>query len=358
MEIYKKIILLIAFLIFIYIVFDLYQRKQRFALYSFDIKENFDIPNPSQSSEDIELNSMIFKDQPKITSVSEQDKNMPLSQYVIKASYNSACTGEYVNAKAVEYVITRGCRFVDFEVFDISNVPSVAFSKDPTFKSIDSKNKISLDNALTTVVTTAFSSKSPNSKDPMFIHLRIKSNNNDIYKMVAKSVDASLKSKLYNGKVKDKTKVSDIMGKIVLLVDKTIRYDYKNYTGCLKNDKNCYDLSKYVNIESGSEYLRLDQYSKVLDQQKNRPRILDNNNSTDKNYIHLVIPDFNMKNTTNPSIGKFVTDYGCQIVAYKFYNKDAQLEEYEMLFNENRYGILKLADSIIYLTKEDEELNA
>ena len=65
-----------------------------------------------------------------------------------------------------------------------------------------------------------------------------------------------------------------------------------------------------------------------------------------------------MKNTTNPSIGKFVTDYGCQIVAYKFYNKDAQLEEYEMLFNENRYGILKLAESIIYLTKEDEELNA
>jgi hypothetical protein len=148
------------------------------------------------------------------------------------------------------------------------------------------------------------------------------------------------------------------MGKIVLLVDKTIRYDYKNYTGCLKNDKNCYDLSKYVNIESGSEYVRHNQYSTILDQKKNRPRILDDNENTDKKFINLVIPDFNMKNTTNPSIGKFVTDYGCQIVAYKFYNKDAQLEEYEMLFNENRYGILKLADSIIYLTKEDEELNA
>ena len=358
MEIYKKIILFIAFFIFIYIVFDLYQQKQTLALYLFNIKENFDIPNPSQSSEDIELNSIIYTDQQKITSISTEDTNMPLSQYVVKASYNSACTGEYVNAKAVEYVITRGCRFVDFEVFDISNVPMVAVSKDPTFKSIDSKNKISLDDALTTVVTTAFSSKSPNSKDPMFIHLRIKSNNNDIYKMVAKSVDASLKSKLYNGKVKDKTKVSDIMGKIVLLVDKTIRYDYKTYTSCLKNNKNCYDLEKYINIESGSEYLRLDQYSKVLDQQKNRPRILDDNNSTDKKYIHLVIPDFNMKNTTNPSIGIFVKEYGCQIVAYKFYNKDVQLEEYEKLFNENRYGTLKLVDAIIYLTKEDEELNA
>jgi hypothetical protein len=95
-----------------------------------------------------------------------------------------------------------------------------------------------------------------------------------------------------------------------------------------------------------------------LDQQTNRPRILDDNNSTDKKYIHLVIPDFNMKITNNPSIGKFVKDYGCQIVAYKFYNKDAQLEEYEMLFNENRNGTLKLAEAIIYLTKEDEELNA
>jgi hypothetical protein len=358
MEIYKKIILFIAFLIFIFIIFDLYQRKQSLALYLFNRKENFDIPNPSQSSQDIELNRMIYADQQKITSVSREDSNMPLSQYVVKASYNSACTGNYVNTKAVEYIITRGCRFVDFEVFDISNVPMVAFSKDPTFKSIDSKNKILLDDALNTVVTTAFSSKSPNSKDPMFIHLRVKSNNNNIYKMVAKSVDASLKSKLYDGKIDEKTKVSDMMGKIVLLMDKTIKYDYKKHTGCGPLDNNCYDLSKYVNIESGSEYLILDQYSKLLDQEKNRPRILDDNENTDKKYIHLVIPDFNMKNTTNPSIGIFVKEYGCQIVAYKFYNKDAQLEEYEMLFNENRYGILKLADSIIYLTKEDEELNA
>lgn len=358
MEIYKKIILLIAFLIFIFIIFDLYQQKQALALYLFDMKENFDIPNPSQSSEDIELNSMIYNDQQKITSISQEDANMQLSQYIIKASYNSACTGNYVNTNAIEYVISRGCRFVDFEVFDISNVPMVAFSKDPTFKSIDSKNKISLDNVLTTVVTTAFSSKSPNSKDPMFIHLRVKSNNNDIYKMVAKSVDASLKSKLYNNKINDKTKLSDIMGKIVLLMDKTIRYDYNKYTVCGNNDKNCYDLSKYINIESGSEYVRLNQYSTILDQQKNRPRILDDNENTDKKFINVVIPDFNIKNTTNPSIGKFIKDYGCQIVAYKFYNKDAQLEEYEMLFNENRYGTLKLVDSIIYLTKEDEELNA
>ena len=38
MEIYKKIILFIAFLIFIYIVFDLYQRKQRLALNLFNRK--------------------------------------------------------------------------------------------------------------------------------------------------------------------------------------------------------------------------------------------------------------------------------------------------------------------------------
>jgi hypothetical protein len=296
--------------------------------------------------------------QQKITSVNVADSDMPLSQYVVKASYNSACTGNYVNTKAIEYVITRGCRFVDFEVFDISNIPYVAFSKDPTFKSIDSKNKILLDEALTTVITTAFSSKSPNLNDPMFIHLRIKSKDNDVYKVVAKSVDASLKSKLYDGKIDEKTKLQDVMGKIVLFVDKTIRYDYKKYTSCEIIEKNCYDLSKYINIESGSEYLRLNQYSTILDQPNTRPRILDDNKSTDKTYIQLVIPDFNMKNTANPSIGKFVKDHGCQIVAYKFYNKDSFLEEYEALFNENSYGTLQLVDAIVYLTKEDEELNA
>ena len=358
MEIYKKIILLIAFFIFIYIIFDLYQRKQALVLYLFNRKENFDVPNPSQSSEDIEFNHMINTNQQKITSVSTEDTNMPLSQYVVKASYNSACTGNYVNTEAVEYVISRGCRFVDFEVFDMSNVPHVAFSKDPTFNSIDSKNKILLNDVLTKVVTTAFSSKSPNLKDPMFINLRIKSNKNSLYKLVAKTIDASLKPKLYNDKINGKTKLSDIMGKIVLLVDKTIRYDYKDYTSCGANDKNCYDLSKYINIESGSNYVRLNQYSTILEEPIMRPRILDDNENTDKKYINLVIPDFNMKNTTNPPIGKFIKEHGCQIVAYKFYNKDAQLEEYEMLFNENRYGTLKLVDAIIYLTKEDEEIKA
>ena len=46
-------------------------------------------------------------------------------------------------------------------------------SKDPTFVTITSKNFISLNEILKTIIVNGFSGPSPNANDPLFIHFRI-----------------------------------------------------------------------------------------------------------------------------------------------------------------------------------------
>jgi len=96
----------------------------------------------------------------------------------------------------------------------------------------------------------------------------------DFYKAVAKSVDYALKSKLYNGEVTKDTKFADLMGKVVLIIDKTIEPKYKDYCSCGLNEQHCYDLTKYVNMESGGINLFLLQYNEILKQYTSPPTIV------------------------------------------------------------------------------------
>ena len=65
-----------------------------------------------------------------IQSIQPKIANMPLKEYCVKASYNSAVSGKSVNKNMIKYVLNRGCRFLDFEVFYIKSndnfVPVVA----------------------------------------------------------------------------------------------------------------------------------------------------------------------------------------------------------------------------------------
>jgi len=299
-----------------------------------------------------------------ITSLDEAYTQLLISQYIIKSSYNSAITGNYVNLDMLKYILSRGCRFIDFEVYSIKNndnpnsnvyAPYVAYSTDPTNKSIDTQNKILLDVVLTNAVVYGFNTPSPNSNDPLFIQLRIKSNNTDIYKMVAKSIKDSIGSRLYDKKINSTTKYSDIIGKVVLIIDKTIRYDYTNYVSCPSDNNNntCIDLITVTNIESGSELLRLSTYNEVLNKMTTPPIVKDDNINTDTKYLQLVVPPIDNMNLKNPvDITPFVRDYGCQMIAYRFYILGDELDSYEEFFKDNGYGIVPMALALQHLAKK------
>ena len=356
MEIYKKIIILILIILFFYVGYRLLKK--------IDCCKKNRIPregleNLNSTNEEIELNSLKSKGNVTINSIHKNDINLPLSQYVIKASYNSALTGNYVNKDMITYILSRGCRFLDFEIFLIDGKPCVAYSTDSKYKTIETKNTILFDEVLSTIVSNAFSNVSPNRLDPLFIHLRIKSSNatdKDIYKNVAKSL-SNIDDSLYNKYVNNNTKLKDIMGKIVIVMDNTIKYDYKNYTNCSKTEENCYDLKKYINLESGNGLMNIQRYSDILKQKTTPPRIIRDINTDVKN-MSLALPDYDVKQISNPKLEPFISDYGIQIVSYRYYKQDTNLSGFEEIFNENKYGIIPMANMLKYFEKKKEDENS
>jgi len=366
MNIYKKIIIALIIIIFSYIFWRLLSKRKEIIQNS----EPFSI-----FSDDITSNLNGLKDstlKTKIENLPEVYYQLPLMELCIKGSYNSAYTGKYINIDMLTYQLSRGCRFFDFEVYYIQNKdsdiysPQVGYSIDSKKITLDSDNTLLLDNVLTALTSNGFSAQnSPNFKDPIFVNLRIKSNNIDVYSSVAKSIDFSIKDKLYKtyeitkegtiGKVTKTTPIGQLMGKVVLCVDKTIDYQYKSYNNCGSKSTACYDLKNYINIESGSENMILNRYVNVYNQPNIQLLIKDNNINSNVKTLNLVLPDMLPENAYNPKISDFVLNYGFQITPFKFYQTGDELYKYELFFNDNKGGLVPLSTSIIYFRKLQEQ---
>jgi hypothetical protein len=373
MNIVKKILIVIVIVIFTYIIWRLL--RTRVQLQKEIVKENFTFfGNASDNELDNATNGN------SVSLISAVSTDLPLREYCIKASYNTAITGNYVNLDMITYVINRGCRFIDFEVFyigetsfDINNLsitkysPQVAYSVDSSFKTISTENSILLDKVLTTVVTSAFSAPTPNINDPIFINLRIKSDNKDIYKAVAASIDNTIRDKLYLDtttnsinyrakKVTNSTLLSDIQGKIIVCIDKTVDRNYKENSACItntsiNNNDVCYELTDYINIETGSEDLNLLRYSEIIDQCTMPINVNNNNKTTDVKTMKLVVPNTRYYNAKNPIISDFILKYSAQIPAFCFYKNDRPLQVYEEFFDDYGSAFVPLATAIPYFKK-------
>lgn len=354
---FHLILLIISIILIIYLIYNL-KYKRRIILNNLDTKstEGFSKTVEGFEPAESEIKGVVAKynEFNNIQSISNKYAKMPLHEYCIKASYNSACSGKYVSENMVKEVLKRGCRFLDFEVFHIkeNNIfkPMVAVSSDKSYILLDSKNSVLLDKILTTVATNAFSQGSPNNKDPVFINLRIKSKDSNIYHAVASSIDATLKSVIYNDKITKETKLKDVMGKAVIIIDKTVEYDYSQYASCKEGAKNCYDLTKYMNLESGSEYLNLYHYTDLLGHAKKPVLLKDDNIHTTSKNMKMTRPDI-VVNKANPSYKEFIVNHGCQNLLCQFQIVDENFIKYEEFFNDMNSGIVPLSSALKYFTK-------
>jgi len=369
MNVVKKILIIVIILLVIYIILRLL--RNRIEIQKKISKENFTLFG---SAKDNELSYLQNTSSVGIENCTHT--NLPLREYVIKTSYNTALTGHYVNTDMISYVLGRGCRFLDFEVYYIGKTTrdkmglssttytaQVAYSNDNTFTTLTTENSIPLDEVLTAVVSNAFSSPCPNVRDPVFVNLRIKSNNKDVYKAVAASIDNTIKDKLYVDTTKKvnetfpaipvtkDTLFSDVAGKVILCIDKTIVRNYKDYTSCDGSKGECYDLTNYINIETGGEDLNLLKYSDVMDQCVIPISIKNDNETTDVKTMKYVVPNIKNDNLLNPGISNFILKYSAQIPAYRFYKNDRHLRIYEEFFDEHKSAFVPLAIAITYFKK-------
>lgn len=367
MDLYRKIIIVIIIIIFSYIIFRLIQKRrlllniqstpistenfeQSDELSTMPLVENFKLPSILATPES-ELAKMVLTDSPPtIQDFDTTISDLPITDYIIKSAYNAAFTGSYINIDALKYLITRGVRCFHFQLFYIGEAVYVAQSKDSAKIHINSNNHILLNNVLKYLSIYAFTAPSPNPHDPLFIMFEMSAQDQEIYKATAMAIDLNCKDRLFKNRnnstshlISKNMDLVNLMGKIVIIVDKIAAPNYNTYPICNTTDNpnyTCYNLDNYVHIVAGRNPYRLYTYSDILDQTTTPFTVNLDNISTDIEVIKIAIPSIT---DSNPDARPFIMNYSVQFLFYQFYLPGNKLNDYEAIFSNSKSAFVPFA---------------
>lgn len=353
---FRLFILFLILFLFFYIVYRMIQKYRAKS----SILEGYEDSTVTQ----LENNNLIS---PSITNVSKTVKYLPLKELCIKASYNTAYNGYDIVEKEskhdmIEYVLSRGCRFLDFELYYNSNSGNdidkvvVNYTSDPTFTTFTNAkpNEVTF-NSVMTYITSNYSSGDfiPNKTDPLFIHLRIKSDNTTIYNKIADILDGYNTNILLNTQIDGDTTLSDIYGKIVILMDRSIRPD--DDISIESTNKN--SLPTYISAFTGISSWEIDTYSEIKNQKTTPPKLNDDgSNTTNVTNLRIALPDIDPNSVNPTSPFDFIEKHGIQTVACRFYKNDIFLDLYEDLFAEHQSAFVPLANALKYIKRKKEDM--
>lgn len=263
---------------------------------------------------------------------SDTDCSGNLFDYYIKTAYN-ACSGgsyknDFVDIGNLKAVIKQGVRCLDFEVYSLDNKPVVATSTSDNYYIKETFNSVNFSIVMETINNYAFSGGTcPNPTDPLIIHLRIKSNNQEMYTNLAnifKSYDNIMLGKEYSfensGRNLGNIPLLTFQNKVILIVDKINNAFLENK-----------EFLEYVNLTSNSVFMRAVNYYDV----KNNP---DAQELTEYNKrgMTIVLPDKGAS-PSNPS-GFLCRAYGCQMIAMRYQLVDNFLMENALFFDRCSYA--------------------
>jgi hypothetical protein len=300
------IIVIVALVVFYYRIFTLEERscKQLKTLYP---KMNGHIKSIN-NSEDFKY---MFRD------------------YYIKTAANCCSTGDYESAMvstcALRDVIKQGVRGLDFEIYSINNEPSIATSTIDKYTVKEVYNRVLFKDAIGIIKNYAFSQGScPNPEDPIIIHIRFKSKNQKMYEEMAKILyenEDKLLGCQYNFQMNYRN-----FGEVPLLaLQRKIIIAVNNQDKTYITVK---DFAKYVNIASGTQFMRLYTNDQIRNVHSMAEQI-----KYDKKNMTIVIPDPSAK-PINPS-GFACRKMGIQLIGMAYQKQDTSFLEMEEFFNKN-----------------------
>ena len=288
----------------------------------------------------------------RITYITSSKNNSPNAQnnysyslrdYYIKTAYNACSGGSYKNDFValcnLTDLIKQGVRAFDFEVYSIDNQPVVATSTEKGNYVKETYNYIPMSQVFLTLKNYVFAGgMCPNPSDPVILHFRIKSNNQQMYSNFAKlfeSLDSYLLGPKYSyeysgyspnavnttGKQRvnhnlGSVKLLELCNKIAIIVD-------SSNPAFLENDA----FLEYVNMTSNSPIMYLQSNYDTV----NTPN-MDELIQFNKMNMTLVTPDSGA-NPGNPNC-LFARAVGCQMVAMRYQQDDANLQVDQKFFND------------------------
>jgi Ca2+-binding EF-hand superfamily protein len=238
-------------------------------------------------------------------------------------------------------LLKQGIRGLDFEIFSIDEQPVVATSTSDSYFVKETFNYINFSDIMNIIRDYAFStSTAPNALDPIIIHLRIKSENQQMFQNFAKlleNYDQLLLSKDYDseyyGKNFGTVQLSKLLGKIVIIVD-------RSNTAFLE----CPEFYQFVNMTSNSVFMRALRYYDIA---YSGATTSDELISFNKQNMTIGMPDKG-SDPDNPS-SVVMRETGCQLLAMRYQKIDVNVEENDIFFDENGYAFVLKPEKLRYI---------
>ena len=168
----------------------------------------------------------------KITTINKKDT---LNNYFIKTAYNCCCTGnfknDYVDQCALKNCASYGVRALDFQIYSLKDKPIISASSVVSNQYKEMYNYIRFFDAMTYVKKWFVDDQSnANSKDPLFLIFRLHTTNAPVYNMMGQALNevfgyasptGNMIYILPQNKSLDKTILSDLIQKVVIIIDPT-----------------------------------------------------------------------------------------------------------------------------------------
>ncbi len=281
----------------------------------------------------------------KTLNSSDPNCKYTFKDYYIKTAYNCCSPGtyknDYVSTCALKDVLKQGVRGLDFEVFSMGDQPVVATSTVDSNYIKETYNYVPFSEVMNIITNYAFAtSTSPNSKDPIILHIRFKSSNQKMFQNFAnliKNYDRFFLGPAYsfeqNGTNFGNTPLLDLTKKntIILIVDRSNN-----------SFMDCKDFYEYVNMTSNSIFMRALHYYNV----KNTPD-LSELQEFNKQNMSISMPDVG-NDPVNPS-AIVCRETGCQMIAMMYQKNDTNLQENNAFFDKSGYAFCLKPERLRYI---------
>ena len=295
--------------------------------------------NNLESSEVANMNNLYSQTNENIQSI-DDTYNQRFGDYYINTAYN-ACSGgnyknDFVSPQVLVSIISQGVRCLDFAIYNENSNPVVATSTSESNFVKETYDSVPFAEVMGIINSKAFDDTANNKYDPIILHLRIKSNDIELYDNIAKIFNnysgrmlGNSDSFLDHGQNFAETPLIQLKGKIIIIVD-----------GSNRTFEQSKSFLEYVNLASNySNYMYCLRYYDV----KN---IYDPNEFTEHNktYMTLVLTDIG-NSPENPA-AQLTREYGCQMVAMRYQLSDERLQENINFFNENMHAFVLKPESL------------
>lgn len=345
MELIKKFLILIIIVLFIYILLRLLEKRSQL------IDKKLQIEGYTNEYVTKISNKMTIPN--SIISMPKSYGSHSINEYFVKSSLDSAYDGTTVSIDMVNYVLSRGYRLLDFEVYleplttaPVGTSATAVVGYSPIVSgSRMSNNNIKFSDVITAIMQGAFTSTSPNPKDPFFLQIR------PMYKKILKTDDAASSSakqgkntqlntqieaaldqlqrpsNMLAGFVTPTTTLSSISGKIVVIMDNIIT-----------NGKKSANLLSMISINPKSKDMNTSNTG-IITTQPIQTKTPSPSPSTEGALIQVLpFDDKETILTDNPNPNTVLTQFKPNFSPYMawIYNSTSGiLDDYENLFIQN-----------------------